>query len=58
MLDNTAQLLDLIPEDVEFTYNQKIDLLKPLLQNDAYIPYTTLLKHLDLGSCYNRSPLI
>ena len=52
MLDNTAQLLDLIPEDVEFTYNQKIDLLKPLLQNDSYIPYTTLLKHLHLPKAH------
>ena len=38
VLANTAQLFDLIPKDVEFTYNQKIDLLKPFLQNDAYIP--------------------
>ena len=46
VLANTAQLLDQIPRDVEFTYNQKIDKLRPLLGKDALVPYTTLLKHL------------
>ena len=46
VLANTAQLLDQIPRDVEFTYNQKIDKLRPLFEGDALVPYTTLLKHL------------
>ena len=31
VLDNTAQLLDQIPRDVEFTYNENMDKLRPLL---------------------------
>merc|ERR1719193_17568 len=46
VLANTAQLLDQIPRDVEFTYNQKIDKLRPLLEQDSLVPYTTLLKQL------------
>ena len=52
VLANTAQLLDQIPRDVEFTYNQKIDKLRPLLGKDALVPYTTLLKHLHLPKAH------
>merc|ERR550517_1644478 len=43
VLANTAQLLDQIPRDVEFTYNQNMDKLRPLLGN-SFVPYTTLLE--------------
>ena len=52
VLANTAQLLDQIPRDVEFTYNQKIDKLRPLLGEGAIVPYTTLLKHLHLPKAH------
>ena len=52
VLANTAQLLDQIPRDVEFTYNQKIDKLRPLLGKDTLVPYTTLLKHLHLPKAH------
>merc|ERR1719391_256103 len=48
VLTNTAQLLDQIPRDVEFTYNQNMDKLRPLIRDDTLVPYTTLLKHLHL----------
>ena len=48
VLTNTAQFLDQIPRDVEFTYNQNMDKLRPLLGQDSLVPYTTLLKQLHL----------
>ena len=48
VLTNTAQLLDQIPRDVEFTYNQNMDKLRPLIQENTLVPYTTLLKQLHL----------
>merc|ERR1719447_2131311 len=33
VLANTAELLDQMPRDVEFTYNNKMDKLKPLLSS-------------------------
>merc|ERR1719495_1234421 len=47
VLANTAELLDQMPRDVEFTYNDKMEKLKPLL-TEIMVPYTTLLKHLHL----------
>ena len=47
VLANTAQLLDQIPRDVEFTYNNKMDKLRPLL-GSSFVPYTTLLETLHL----------
>merc|ERR1719458_178441 len=47
VITNTAQLLDQIPRDVEFTYNQNMDKLRPLLQG-SFVPYTTLLEKLHL----------
>ena len=52
VLANTAQLLDQIPRDVEFTYNQNMDKLRPLLQNDSLVPHTTLLKQLHLPKAH------
>ena len=48
VLTNTAQLLDQIPRDVEFTYNQNMEKLRPLLEKNTLVPYTTLLKQLHL----------
>ena len=45
MLANTAELLDQMPRDVEFTYNKKMDKLKPLI-TDIMVPYAILLKNL------------
>merc|ERR550517_1295153 len=48
VIANTGQLLDQIPRDVEFTYNQKKDKLRPLFRENSLVPYTTLLKQLHL----------
>ena len=47
VLSNNAHLLDRIPRDVEFTYNNKMDKLKPMIASQN-VPYTTLLKNLHL----------
>ena len=47
VLANFAQLLDQIPKDVEFTYNDNMDKLRPLL-GSSFVPYTTLLETLHL----------
>ena len=49
---NTAQLLDQIPRDVEFTYNQNMDKLRPLLGKNTLVPYTILLKQLHLPKAH------
>ena len=51
MLANTAQLLDRVPRDVEFTYNQKMAKLKPLLET-SFVSYTTLLEKLHLSKVH------
>ena len=58
VLANTAQLLDQIPRDVEFTYNNNMEKLRPLLRNDPVIPYTALLKQLHLPKAHfdNKEP--
>ena len=53
---NTAQLLDQIPRDVEFTYNQKMDKLNPLLGN-SLVPYTVLLQNLHLPKAHYQGML-
>ena len=53
---NTAQLLDLVPRDVEFTYNQNMDKLRPLL-GGSLIPYDTLLKQLHLAKVHVDEPM-
>ena len=60
VLAKTAQLLDEIPRDVEFTYNQKIDKLRPLSGKDPLVPYTTLLKHLHLPKAHfdDKEPMV
>ena len=51
VLANTAELLDQMPRDVEFTYNDKMDKLKPLLSSPM-VPYTTLLENLHLPKAH------
>ena len=51
VLTNTAHLLDQMPRDVEFTYNRKMDKLKPLLVS-SMVPYTDLLKNLHLPEAH------
>ena len=51
VLANTAKLLDQMPRDVEFTYNRKMDKLKPLLVS-SMVPYTDLLKNLHLPEAH------
>ena len=51
VLANTAELLDQMPRDVEFTYNNKMDKLKPLLSS-SMVPYTTLLENLHLPKAH------
>ena len=51
VLANTAELLDQMPRDVEFTYNNKMDKLKPLLSSPM-VPYTTLLENLHLPKAH------
>ena len=61
MLANTAEFLDQIPRNVEFTYNQNMDILRPLLVGDALVPYTTLLVlkqlHLPKAHVDNKDPM-
>ena len=51
VLANTAELLDQMPRDVEFTYNDKMDKMKPLLSRPM-VPYTTLLENLHLPKAH------
>ena len=52
VIANAAHLLDQIPRDVEFTYNQNMEKLRPLLQDDSLVPYTTLIKQLHLPKAH------
>ena len=47
VLANTARILDQIPRDVEFTYNRKMDKLKPLMKS-SLVPFSSLLENLHL----------
>ena len=47
VINQTAKLLDQIPRDVEFTYNNKFTKLKPLINNPT-VPYEHLLEQLHL----------
>ena len=60
VIANTAQLLDQIPREVEFTYNQNMEKLRPLLQGDSLVPYTTLLKQLHLPKAHveDKDPMM
>ena len=52
VLANTAQLWDQVPRDVEFTYNQNMEKLAPLIRENCLVQYTTLLKHLHLHKAH------
>ena len=52
VLTNTAQLLDQIPRDAEFTYNQNMDKLAPTIGDNSFVPYTTLLNQLHLSKAH------
>lgn len=52
VLANTAELLDQMPRDVEFTYNNKMEKLKLLLTSSTMVPYTTLLENLHLPKAH------
>ena len=60
VLANTAQLFDQVPRDVEFTYNQNMDKLRPLIRGNTLVPYTTLLKHLHLPKAHvdDKDPMM
>ena len=47
VINQTAKLLDQVPRDVEFTYNNKLTKLKPLI-NTPMVPYEHLLEQLHL----------
>ena len=59
VLANTAQLLDQIPRDVDFTYNQKMQKLRPLIGENSFVPYNTLLEKLHLPKVHvdDREPM-
>ena len=52
MISQTVEILDQIPRDVEFTYNPKIEKLRPLVGTDTLVPYTTLLQKLHLPKAH------
>ena len=60
VIANTAQLFDQVPRDVEFTYNQNMDKLRPLIRGNTVVPYTTLLKHLHLPRAHvnDKIPMV
>ena len=51
VLANAAQLFDRMPRNVEFTYNNKMDKLKPLLAS-SMVPFTKLLQNLHLPKAH------
>ena len=60
VLESTAQLLDKIPRDVEFTYNQNMDKLGLLIQENSLVPYITLLNQLHLPKVHvdDKEPMV
>ena len=60
VITNTAQLLDQIPRDVEFTYNHNMKKLGPLIRENTLVPYATLLEHLHLPKVHinDKEPVV
>ena len=60
VLANTAKLLDQTPRDVEFTYNQNMKKLRPLIARRSMVPYATLLKELHLPKVHvnDKEPMV